>query len=99
MNSMLSLGGSNKRKGGQIRFTNSQTSQLEKAFREHKYLNANDRKTLAHSLGLSDKQVKTWFQNRRAKHRKCKDGGYYDSAKDVFKKHDFCFHETMMMNA
>lgn len=52
--------GESKRKGGQIRFSNSQTSQLEKAFMEQKYQNANDRKKLAHSLGLSDRQVKTW---------------------------------------
>lgn len=63
-----------KRKGGQIRFTNSQTAQLEKSFVQQKYLNATDRKKLAHSLGLSDRQVKTWFQNRRAKLRKCKGG-------------------------
>ncbi|ODN01140.1 Hematopoietically-expressed homeobox protein HHEX [Orchesella cincta] len=63
-----------KRKGGQIRFNNSQTAQLEKAFVQQKYLNANDRKKLAQSLGLTDRQVKTWFQNRRAKLRKCKGG-------------------------
>ena len=62
-----------KRKGGQIRFTNYQTSQLERSFIGHKYLNATDRKKLASSLGLSDRQVKTWFQNRRAKWRKTKD--------------------------
>ncbi|CAL8082337.1 unnamed protein product [Orchesella dallaii] len=61
-----------KRKGGQIRFNKSQTAQLEKSFVQQKYLNANDRKKLAQSLGLTDRQVKTWFQNRRAKLRKCK---------------------------
>ncbi|CAG7720652.1 unnamed protein product [Allacma fusca] len=73
--SMASLLGNNgnKRKGGQIRFTNFQTAQLEKSFLDHKYLNANDRKKLANSLGLSDRQVKTWFQNRRAKLRKTKE--------------------------
>jgi len=80
LNPLLNIG--NKRKGGQIRFSNSQTTQLEKAFRDHKYLNANDRKTLAHSLGLSDKQVKTWFQNRRAKYRKSKDDHFYEKEDD-----------------
>lgn len=61
------LNGESKRKGGQIRFSNSQTTQLEHAFVEHKYQNAHERRKLAHVLGLTDRQVKTWFQNRRAK--------------------------------
>lgn len=77
------FGPSGKRKGGQIRFSNSQTAHLEKAFVHQKYLNANERKRLAHSLGLSDRQVKTWFQNRRAKLRKCKRSGYADEPEQV----------------
>lgn len=74
-----------KRKGGQIRFSNSQTAMLEKAFIQQKYLNASDRKKLAHSLGLSDRQVKTWFQNRRAKLRKCKGGMCTESEVNYWK--------------
>uniref|UniRef100_A0A915EC65 Homeobox domain-containing protein n=1 Tax=Ditylenchus dipsaci TaxID=166011 RepID=A0A915EC65_9BILA len=59
-----------KRKGGQIRFTNEQTDALENTFDNHKYLSNNQRKKLAKSLVLSERQVKTWFQNRRAKHRR-----------------------------
>ncbi|CAH0553462.1 unnamed protein product [Brassicogethes aeneus] len=59
-----------KRKGGQIRFTTSQTDVLEKTFLTHKYLTPEQRKILAENLKLSDRQVKTWFQNRRAKWRR-----------------------------
>ncbi|KAK5650654.1 hypothetical protein RI129_001683 [Pyrocoelia pectoralis] len=59
-----------KRKGGQVRFTSIQTDALEKRFVSHKYLSPEDRKILADSLKLTDKQVKTWFQNRRAKWRR-----------------------------
>jgi hypothetical protein len=60
-----------KRKGGQVRFTANQTDALEKRFSSHKYLSPEDRKLLADSLKLTDRQVKTWFQNRRAKWRRC----------------------------
>nr|XP_008200842.1 PREDICTED: hematopoietically-expressed homeobox protein hhex isoform X2 [Tribolium castaneum]XP_015838062.1 PREDICTED: hematopoietically-expressed homeobox protein hhex isoform X2 [Tribolium castaneum]XP_015838067.1 PREDICTED: hematopoietically-expressed homeobox protein hhex isoform X2 [Tribolium castaneum] len=60
-----------KRKGGQVRFTANQTDALEKRFTSHKYLSPEDRKLLAESLKLTDRQVKTWFQNRRAKWRRC----------------------------
>jgi len=61
-----------KRKGGQVRFTNDQTAELEKKFEIQKYLSPTERKKLAKSLRLSERQVKTWFQNRRAKWRRLK---------------------------
>lgn len=61
---------SHRRKGGQIRFTNKQTDALEQKFDNHKYLSPQDRKKLAKVLSLSERQVKTWFQNRRAKWRR-----------------------------
>ncbi|KAI1732256.1 homeobox domain-containing protein [Ditylenchus destructor] len=64
-----------KRKGGQIRFTNEQTDALENTFDNHKYLSNNQRKKLAKSLSLSERQVKTWFQNRRAKWRRIRKDG------------------------
>ena len=60
------------RKGGQIRFTHQQTVGLEKRFQCQKYLAPIDRKQLASHLELSERQVKTWFQNRRAKWRRTK---------------------------
>nr|XP_057917873.1 hematopoietically-expressed homeobox protein hhex [Doryrhamphus excisus] len=61
-----------KRKGGQVRFSNDQTIELEKKFEIQKYLSPPERKRLAKMLQLSERQVKTWFQNRRAKWRRLK---------------------------
>ncbi|XP_019646332.1 PREDICTED: transcription factor LBX2-like [Branchiostoma belcheri] len=48
-------------------FTTEQVMALEERFRLQKYLSAADRETLANATGLTDEQVKTWFQNRRMK--------------------------------
>ncbi|XP_013789616.1 hematopoietically-expressed homeobox protein HHEX-like isoform X2 [Limulus polyphemus] len=64
-----------KRKGGQIRFTNNQTTELEKVFETQKYLSPPERKKMASVLRLTERQVKTWFQNRRAKWRRIKQDG------------------------
>ncbi|KAL0868648.1 hypothetical protein ABMA27_008102 [Loxostege sticticalis] len=63
-----SLGG--RRKGGQVRFSAAQTGALERRFNASKYLSPDERRALAATLRLSDRQVKTWFQNRRAKWRR-----------------------------
>lgn len=61
-----------KRKGGQIRFSTDQTCELEKMFESQKYLSPPERKKMANILRLTERQVKTWFQNRRAKWRRLK---------------------------
>lgn len=57
-------------------FTDMQLIGLEKRFENQKYLSTPDRIQLAESLGLSQLQVKTWYQNRRMKWKKkvLKDG-------------------------
>lgn len=60
------------RKGGQVRFTHTQSTELERVFSLQKYVSPQERKQLARSIDLSERQVKTWFQNRRAKWRRIK---------------------------
>ncbi|OCT69961.1 hematopoietically-expressed homeobox protein hhex [Xenopus laevis] len=71
-----------KRKGGQVRFSNDQTIELEKKFETQKYLSPPERKRLAKLLQLSERQVKTWFQNRRAKWRRLKQENPQGNNKD-----------------
>ncbi|XP_070834461.1 homeobox protein vent1-like [Chaetodon trifascialis] len=49
------------------KFTPEQISRLEKIFNKHKYLDAGERVKTAQKLGLTETQVRTWFQNRRMK--------------------------------
>ncbi|VDK30882.1 unnamed protein product [Anisakis simplex] len=48
----------------------SQTRVLERAFEEQQYMVGTERELLAERLGLSEAQVRVWFQNRRSKWRK-----------------------------
>ena len=51
-------------------FTYEQLVSLENKFRTTRYLSVCERLNLALSLGLSETQVKIWFQNRRTKWKK-----------------------------
>jgi BarH-like homeobox protein len=51
-------------------FTEYHLTSLEKNFDRQKYLSTKDRAQLASRLGLSQIQVKTWYQNRRMKWKK-----------------------------
>ncbi|XP_053313984.1 transcription factor LBX2 [Spea bombifrons] len=56
-----------KRRKSRTAFTNQQIYELERRFVYQKYLAPADRDHVAQQLGLSNAQVITWFQNRRAK--------------------------------
>ncbi|XP_041960543.1 transcription factor LBX1b-like [Alosa alosa] len=56
-----------KRRKSRTAFTTNQIYALEKRFLFQKYLSPADRDQIAHQLGLTNAQVITWFQNRRAK--------------------------------
>jgi homeobox protein CDX len=51
-------------------YSEHQRVELEKEFHYSKYITIRRKSELANNLGLSERQVKIWFQNRRAKERK-----------------------------
>ncbi|KAL3267405.1 hypothetical protein HHI36_011534 [Cryptolaemus montrouzieri] len=52
-------------------YTDHQRIELEREFTFHnKYITIRRKSELATNLGLSERQIKIWFQNRRAKERK-----------------------------
>ena len=53
-----------------ILFTKNQTYELERRFRQQRYLSAPEREHLASMINLSPTQVKIWFQNHRYKTKK-----------------------------
>ncbi|CAI2349255.1 unnamed protein product [Caenorhabditis sp. 36 PRJEB53466] len=55
-------------------YNSQQLQMLQKKFQKTQYLALPDRAALAAELGLSQTQVKIWFQNRRSKQKKQKTG-------------------------
>ncbi|CAH1160157.1 unnamed protein product [Phaedon cochleariae] len=64
-----------KRSWSRAVFSNLQRKGLERRFQLQKYITKPDRRQLAATLGLTDAQVKVWFQNRRMKWRHSREGG------------------------
>ncbi|NXR13465.1 NANOG protein, partial [Semnornis frantzii] len=52
-------------------FSKEQLQTLHQRFQSQKYLSPQQIRELAAALGLTYKQVKTWFQNRRMKLKRC----------------------------
>ena len=61
-----------QRRKRRILFSQAQIYELERRFRQQKYLSAPEREHLASFIGLTPTQVKIWFQNHRYKTKKSK---------------------------
>ena len=61
-------GGENcKKRKRRVLFSKAQTYELERRFRQQRYLSAPEREHLASIIRLTPTQVKIWFQNHRYK--------------------------------
>lgn len=56
-----------KKKKRRVLFSKAQTYELERRFRQQRYLSAPEREHLASIIRLTPNQVKIWFQNHRYK--------------------------------
>lgn len=59
-----------KKRKRRVLFSKAQTYELERRFRQQRYLSAPEREQLARIINLSPTQVKIWFQNHRYKCKK-----------------------------
>ncbi|KAG5892386.1 hypothetical protein JTB14_035999 [Gonioctena quinquepunctata] len=61
------MAGSHKKRKRRVLFSKAQTYELERRFRQQRYLSAPEREHLASIIRLTPTQVKIWFQNHRYK--------------------------------
>nr|VZI26253.1 unnamed protein product [Spirometra erinaceieuropaei] len=69
-----------RRRKRRILFSKQQTYELERRFREQRYLSAAEREQMARLINLTPNQVKIWFQNHRYKIKRA--GCIYSPSKE-----------------
>jgi homeobox protein Nkx-2.2 len=70
MGSRVMTGG--KKRKRRVLFSKAQTFELERRFRQQRYLSAPEREHLASLIRLTPTQVKIWFQNHRYKTKRAR---------------------------
>lgn len=75
-------GSASSKKVPRATFTPGQKRRLEAEYRCSTYVNRPKREELAYQLNMTDRQVKTWFQNKRMKEKKQR-----------VKESDQCYHQ------
>ncbi|NXL91524.1 NKX22 protein, partial [Alectura lathami] len=66
------LGDAGKKRKRRVLFSKAQTYELERRFRQQRYLSAPEREHLASLIRLTPTQVKIWFQNHRYKMKRAR---------------------------
>ena len=75
----------NKKRKRRVLFSKQQTFELERRFKQQRYLSAPEREHLASLIRLTPTQVKIWFQNHRYKTKRAQsEKGYGSGLGDGF---------------
>uniref|UniRef100_A0A0E0Q7D4 Homeobox domain-containing protein n=1 Tax=Oryza rufipogon TaxID=4529 RepID=A0A0E0Q7D4_ORYRU len=83
------------------RHTDDQIKHLESVFERCTYLGGNQRVELAKKLGMEERQVKFWFQNRRTRkkmHDERQEGMWLQEENDVLHAENKVLKEAMWAN-
>ncbi|TPP61798.1 putative BarH 1 homeobox protein [Fasciola gigantica] len=73
----------NSKRRRRTAFTHYQLACMEQSFRCQRYLSVSERSDLAAQLGLTEAQVKTWYQNRRTKWKRQMAGAQFSHTGSV----------------